>query len=86
MTLPKDELKRRNKKFKKRKKRYSPPGVLGGGAYSAHPGLSMGEADTGLLDTVDWDKVPDAVKSAMMYQNLVELRRFIRKTLAEVMK
>lgn len=91
MTLPREKLKKRNKRFKKRMKKYKPKGWYIGGAHSAHPGLSSGgmgeahESDMGLLGVEDWDDVPQADKSAMAYELMSErtLRSFIRETLQE---
>lgn len=85
MTLPKDELKRRQKKYKRREKKYKPKGWYIGGAHSAHPGSSFGEAKR-LLDVIDWDDVPDSVKSAMTYELMAEatLREYIRSILNEM--
>lgn len=89
MTLPKEELQRRNRKFKRRQKKYKSDGWPIGGPHSAHPGIGFGESveadDTGLLDVADWDDVPRAVKSAMAYEMMVEtaLRRLVRCVLSE---
>ena len=45
MTVPKSELKKKSKRFKKRQKKYKPGGWPIGGPSSIHPGLGgMGES------------------------------------------